>query len=556
VSTTALIQMRTFTVAATLTAIATAAVLIAGAQTLQDPLAAAILVKPASAAALREWDERIDGMRDAGALRLRQSQPDTLVPGVTHERFGQYYDGLPVFGADITRQLDPGAAAASVFGVIYPSVSLDTTPSVAEDEALAAVRDETGADSPVAGPAELLVLPVPAGFVLAWRIPATTPDRSADYFVDAHTGAVVLTLDRRETAAAVGSGAGVLGDVKKVSDDGVGAGFLARDLLRPPSIRTYDMRGNLPRVKAFLNRVVAITDGDLASTTSANQWSDPAIVDAHAHAGMVYDFYFKRFGRRGLDDRDLGIVSLVHPVLRTTFAAATPGDFGLFYLNAFWDELNRVMVYGDGLPPGFVTIPARQSWNYLSGALDVVGHELTHGVTQFTSGLVERNESGALNESFSDMMGTSAEFFYRTGSGAPQPDYLIGADVVRGPLNGLRSMASPRAFGDPDHYSRRRGDAADQGEVHANAGISNNAFYLAIEGGTNATSGARVEGVGPANREQIEKVFYRAFAFLMPSNATFAIARAATIQSARDLYGGGSAVELAVTQAWAAVGVQ
>ena len=116
-------------------------------------------------------------------------------------------------------------------------------------------------------------------------------------------------------------------------------------------------------------------------------------------------------------------------------------------------------------------------------------------------------------------------------------------------------MADPAAHGDPDHYSRRFTGTGDNGGVHINSGIPNHAFYLAIEGGTNRTSGLSVQGVGAANREQIERVFYRAFTQLMPANATFAVARAATTQAARDLFGSNSAAERAVTQAWTAVGV-
>jgi hypothetical protein len=178
--------------------------------------------------------------------------------------------------------------------------------------------------------------------------------------------------------------------------------------------------------------------------------------------------------------------------------------------------------------------------------------------------LIYHNESGALNEAFSDMMGKSAEFFYHPlGTGVGQADYVIGKDVARalrpGVLNGDRSMANPRLFGDPDHYSAyiRLPDtsAGDWGGVHSNSGIPNHAFYLAIEGGTNRTSGLSVQGVGGANREQIEKVFYRAFTTLLPASATFSTARIATIQAARDLYGTGSAAERGVTQAWDAVGV-
>ena len=120
-------------------------------------------------------------------------------------------------------------------------------------------------------------------------------------------------------------------------------------------------------------------------------------------------------------------------------------------------------------------------------------------------------------------------------------------------------MANPQAYGDPDHYSAYRRlpatDAGDWGGVHTNAGIPNHAFYLAIEGGTNRTSGLAVQGVGASNIEQIEKVFFRAFTLLMPRTSSFSTARAATLQAARDLYGTGSNAETAIAQAWTAVGV-
>ena len=116
-------------------------------------------------------------------------------------------------------------------------------------------------------------------------------------------------------------------------------------------------------------------------------------------------------------------------------------------------------------------------------------------------------------------------------------------------------MENPAVFDHPDHYTKRYVGTADNGGVHTNSMIVGHAFYLAIEGGTNRTSGLGVEGVGAARRQQIEDVFYRAFTQMLPSNATFAVARAATIQSARDLYGAGSAAERALIEAWTAVGV-
>jgi bacillolysin len=174
--------------------------------------------------------------------------------------------------------------------------------------------------------------------------------------------------------------------------------------------------------------------------------------------------------------------------------------------------------------------------------------------------LIYRNESGALNEAFSDIMGTNVEFFFQPiGNGPQKADYLLGEDVFvpdqPGSQAGLRSLADPLSLGGPDHYSLRYTGSADNGGVHFNCTIPDHAFYLAIEGGTNRTSGRSVQGVGAANREQIEKVFYRGFTSLMPPDATFAVARRATVQAAIDLYGGDSAPFRAVSQAWDAVGV-
>jgi thermolysin len=176
-------------------------------------------------------------------------------------------------------------------------------------------------------------------------------------------------------------------------------------------------------------------------------------------------------------------------------------------------------------------------------------------VTDYTSDLIYQNESGALNESFSDIMGTAVEFmFHPPGADVHRADYLCGEDAVR--PAGIRSMANPGAYGHPDHYSIRFTGTTDNGGVHINSGISNHVFYLAVEGGTNRTSGLSVQGVGAANRGQIESVFYRAVTQLLPANATFSIARAASIQAARDIYGVNSAAERAITEAWTAAGVQ
>jgi Thermolysin metallopeptidase, alpha-helical domain len=158
-----------------------------------------------------------------------------------------------------------------------------------------------------------------------------------------------------------------------------------------------------------------------------------------------------------------------------------------------------------------------------------------------------------LNEAFSDMIGLATTFSYEPpGNAALQANYTVGKDLfVPMGARGIRSISNPGLFGDPNHYTQRIVGF----DPHYNSTIASHAFYLAIEGGTNRTSGQTVQGVGSANRDQIEKAFFRALTVLMPSSATFALTRAATIQAARDLYGTASAAERAITQAWDAVGV-
>ncbi len=510
------------------------------------------IVRPATVSELRQWDARIDSMLRSGDLQVQIAFDDPMVPGRRHERDDQYYEGVKVFGAQVVRQT-AGGQTVSLFGALYADIDLDPTPGLSRDQALARIERLTGVRPGPSRMPELMVFPKPGGgYALTWRARVFAHGDLRVYFLDARTGDVVFGYSDLETQAAVGKGRGVLGDEKKISASSLGGMFVARDELRPPSIDTFDMQGDVQRTLDFLNDTVGLGTGDLASDND-NDWSDGANVDAHVYSGWVYDYYYKRFGRRGLDDRDLRMRNLVHPVHRNDLLAYSSDIVGVFFLNAFYAGYG-VMVYGEGLPPGYVLAGTGQTVDYFSGALDTVAHELTHGVTDYTSQLVYLNESGALNEAFSDMMGTSVEFYYQpAGNGLEKADYLIAEDVFR--PGGIRSMSNPGAFGDPDHYSKRYLGSDDNGGVHINSGIANQAYYLAIEGGTNRTSGLHVTGVGASNREQIEKVFYRAFTMLLPSYATFSMARAACEQAARDLYGSSSAAYQAMSQAWAAVGV-
>jgi Zn-dependent metalloprotease len=509
-------------------------------------------------AALRTLDATIDRLVRQGELVVRKVRVDTMMEGRSHERYDQYFEGVRVFGGDVARQISNGATE-SIFGTLHTVSGIQVRPRLSADEARDAFEALAGRPLPQHREIELVILPKDeGGYALTYRTHLWRDGRWMQTFIDANTGGVVLEYnDLKTQAAAVGTGTGVLGDTKKVSASSLSGRFVADDSLRPPTLITYDMQGNRLRVDAYLDGFYQPTTSDLASD-SDNIWTDAANVDAHVQVGWTYDYYFKRFGRRGLDGNDAPIFAISHPVRRAD-VPTLPASAAIYVINAFWcsgcgPTGRGAMVFGEGLPPGFVLTATGQFVDFLAGALDIVAHELTHGLTDYSSNLVPRNEPGALNESFSDMMGTGVEFFYQTpGSGLGQADYLIGEDAFR--PGGIRSMSNPGAFGDPDHYSRRFTGPQDDGGVHFNAGIPNQAFYLAIEGGTNRTSGLSVQGVGGGNRDQIEKVFFRAFVFMLPSDATFSTARAATIQAARDLFGSGSAAERAVTQAWTAVGV-
>ena len=516
---------------------------------------------------LRDADSLVDRLRRDGVLRLATSERDPLVPGRTHDRFRQYHDGVPIFGAEVTRQMARGVTV-SLFGTLYLGVEVETTPVLSRDDATRIIERLANVRPGGSTPPRLVVLPDrerTAVYRLVYEARAFTGTRLMAFFLDASTGDLVWAYNDLKTQqpalpcaqCAVGEGLGVQGDRKKISVVAVGGAFLAEDQLRPADVFTFDMRGDVLRTLDVLDGTAQLFDADLASDAD-NLWLDGASVDAHVGMGWTYDYFYHRFGREGLNGKNVRMISLVHPVDRADVVTAPVEIISLFYLNAFYCGLCGpdgvgLVVFGEGLPPN---VPVGgQRWNFLSGALDIVAHELAHGVTDFTSALLYMDESGALNEAFSDVIGVGTEYyaepFYQVGAGVA--DYLIGEDVIE--PGGIRSLADPQRFGDPDHYSLRFLGTEDNGGVHTNSLIPGHAYYLAIEGGTNRVSGLTVSGVGAANREQMEQVFYRAFTVLMTRNADFAAARAATIQSARDLYGAGSAVEQAVTQAWTAVGV-
>lgn len=251
--------------------------------------------------------------------------------------------------------------------------------------------------------------------------------------------------------------------------------------------------------------------------------------DAYDYSGDAWDYYSARHGRDSWNDSGGNLISSVH--------------YDVNENNAFWD--NNQMVFGDGDGSQF---------SPLSGALDIVAHEMTHGVTQDSANLTYWSESGALNESMSDIFGAATEAYVRGQSSAT---WKIGEDAYTPGTNNdaLRYMNDPSDDGTSrDYYPDRYTGGLDNGGVHWNSGISNLAFYLLSEGGTHP-QGKTAISVPSIGRIAAEHIFYEALTANMTSSTNFAGARDATLQAALDIYGPCSSEAAAVPQAWNAVGV-
>lgn len=241
--------------------------------------------------------------------------------------------------------------------------------------------------------------------------------------------------------------------------------------------------------------------------TEGGSSSDSVAQAAHDNIGATYDYYYNTFGRDSYNGGGGMLTSTVH--------------YGSAYNNAFWN--GQQMTYGDG--DGHV-------FNPLGNALDVVAHELTHGVTQYSADLVYSYQSGALNESYSDVFGAMVD----------RDDWLMGEDVYTPatPGDALRSLVNPTLYGQPDHMNSYVDTSSDNGGVHTNSGITNKAAYNIVQ------------SIG---KDKMERIWYRTLTLYLNSGSQFSDARDASVQSAADLYGATSAEVTAVANGFAAVGI-
>lgn len=274
--------------------------------------------------------------------------------------------------------------------------------------------------------------------------------------------------------------------------------------------------------------------GTLLRNEGDDPVSDPSVNEAYEGCGTTYDLYANVFGRNSIDNNGLKLISTVH--------------YDKGYDNAFWD--GEQMVYGDGdedLPS------SERLFNRFTISLDIIGHELAHGVTQYEANLDYQDQSGALNEAISDIFGSLVKQ-YKLRQTAAQADWIIGEGLFTANVKGvgIRSMKSPgTAYNDfvlgndpqPAHMRDYVTTTEDFGGVHLNSGIINHAFYIsAIE-------------IGGFAWEKAGKIWYKALTEKLRTNSNFQHAADATFEIAGELYGRNSLEQNAIKTGWSQVGI-
>ena len=413
----------------------------------------------------------------AGAARVFLSQHETALgmpgvgkqtqlagvkrdePGMTHVRFQQVYQGVPVFGAEVFVHFAADAQLVRALNGHYiPGLAVNVTPTVDADAALALARS-LDPQAVVWAKPELRIYtaaidPAVTGNHLVWLVrlyAATVPARML-YVVDAHSGAVLTSYNELDTA-------------------------------RNRQVYTANHTQTLP--------------GALVRSEGGAATGDADADHAYQYLGDTYDYYFSRFGRDSYDAAGAPMKATVH--------------YGVNYQNAFWNGTQ--MVFGDGFPID-----------------DVTAHEMTHAVTENEANLIYQNQSGALNESFSDIFGEIIDLGNGAGNDTPPVAWLMGEDLPG--IGAIRSLADPTLYGDPDKVSTYDCTTADNGGVHTNSGIPNKAAYLMAVGG--AFNGHTVTGIGI---EKMGRVQYRALSQYLTQAATFVDNANALNQSCQDLIG-------------------
>ena len=464
-------------------------------------------------------------------LRVRNALQDST--GATHVRMTRTYHGLRVLGGDLVVHRTGSGAYLGTSQTLSRDLTLSATPRVSSATAL------TKVDGRTVGKPTLVVDATRSTPRLTWLVTTVgtqkdgTPSRVENY-VDARSGAVVRKEQQVETVG--GDGQGLYSGTVPLQLTLSGSTYQMKDPTRGNTYTT-DMNNKSDSVGCQYfgfgcSAGTLFTSPDTHFGNGATSSRESAAVDAQYGTNETWDYYKFVHGRNGIFGTGKGSFNRVH--------------YGQNYVNAFWDGTKMTYGDGDGTNYGPLT------------SLDVAGHEMSHGVTENTAGLTYSGESGGLNESTSDIFGTMVEFY---ASNANDPgDYLIGEQFDLKKHVGFRRMDNPQSDGSSYNcYSATAGSA----DVHYSSGIGNHFFYLLSEGSGAKTiggvahssptcNGSTVTGIG---RDAAAKIWYRALTVYFTSSTTYAQARTATLNAARDLYGAGSTQYNGVASAWSAVSV-
>lgn len=432
---------------------------------------------------------------DPADLQVEELRRDEV--GFLHARYRQQRDGLPVVGGDFMLHVNDQGQVFAVNGAAPPMPEIrEATVSPQEASDATAQRYE-GAVVDSGEPVEVYVV---ASFdqrlYRAWQVTVEGTRTLQD-------GSEELVHDDVFIDAYNGGVLDVHPHVHVIKQIGI-----------------YDAMNNDTGSAEYLGQ----TAEELPETDNA-AWG------AWENANLAYDCLSEVFGRDSFDGRGQVIRSVVH--------------FGTRYNNAFWYPGANIMYYGDG---------DGELFGNLAESYDVTVHEMSHAVTTYSANLTYMNESGALNESFSDIMASVCETWHR---GVVNGDtWRVGESVFTPgtPGDALRYMNHPTVDGySTDYYPTRYQGSEDNGGVHLNSGISNLAFYLMAQGGSHPRNLTSID-VTPVGMDRAAQIFYRAMVYYMTPSTTFSQARAATAQAALDLYDEETAQR--VHAAWSAVGVE
>lgn len=470
---------------------------------------------------------------DNPSAQLRHEGQETVsASGIVADRYTQLHQGVPVFGGAFvvrSRATAQGAVVVGTSGTYYTGLSVATRPTLTREQARRAIVGTLalrGLRLTAAEEGSLTVIPTgPGELAYQWQLTATDVRTGSllrlEALTDAHHGTIVSAWQSLEMAKPVETtGVTVTGDTVPLNVMQNDAGtYVLSDTTKPMFatsggvIETYDAKGADYR-DWLKDTAPSLSPAETSAVPVAGHLSDIGAVDAHYGLSAVYDYYYKHFGRNSIDGKGMPIKAVVNVT-----------DKGRPFLNAFWD--GREMVFGGNTATEFP----------YSAALDVIGHELTHGVTQSTANLVYFGESGAMNEAYSDYFGAAIEADVRHTPMSDPDVALIGEDLCR---TGTPRQCAFRDLNDGSTIKQNfEGIINDHAGVHINAPVYSGALWNIRE------------ALGP---ELGDKLVYTTLTQYLTSTDDFLAGRAATLAAAKDL--GLSAAQVkAVENAFTQVGI-